>query len=93
MAEKAAVFGGVIHRQRRFPFGIMAFFAEFFSFLFIHGVEPFMVFVMGKEGGGFLWRIPEKEKGSAAEKDENKIVNQEIFFLFVVHELLNRHVG
>ncbi|MFH1216851.1 MAG: hypothetical protein V1706_10170 [Pseudomonadota bacterium] len=85
MAEKAAVFGGMVRGQWGFTLGIMAFFTELFRFLFTHGVEALMVFVMGQKGSGFRWRIPEKEKSPAAEENENEVVDQEIFFLFVVH--------
>jgi hypothetical protein len=61
MAEKTAILGWVAIGQGGHAIGVMAFTAEFLSFLFpCHLVEPIMNLVMGQTGGGLFRGVPEE---------------------------------
>jgi hypothetical protein len=81
MAEEAAVFGGMAVRQRGRAVIVMAFGAEFFGCLLACDfMKPFVVFVMGQARGGFARGEPEKQENAYAKDDENKVIEQNVFF-------------
>lgn len=73
MAEEAAIFGGVGGGQRRDACRGMAFMAEFFRLLFLHGQKALVIVIMGDFGCGFFRRLEEKEKQRSTEKKKGDI--------------------
>ena len=81
VTEQTAILRRVVWAQRRFTSGAVAFVAEFFRFLFIHGQETAMVFIRRQHGRGFLRCVPEKQKNGNAYADKQAVI-EPYFFAF-----------
>jgi len=79
VAEKTAVFGGMVCRQRRLAIRFMAAFTEFLGLFFFHGEKPFMVLIMGKKGCSLRWGTPQKIEYSSTENKEDQVVYKDFF--------------
>lgn len=83
MTEQATVFWRMIFRQGRDLVRSMAFCAEFFSLLFTHVHEPFMVFIMRQVSSCFGRGIPEKEEQAATDEYKYNIIDNNLFFVAI----------
>lgn len=80
MAEKAAIFWGMIGRQGCLARGGVTGFAVPFRFFFLHGHEAFVVFVMRQWRGLFRGGEIQEEQYSQADHGKESII-QDIFLL------------
>ena len=78
MTEEAAVFGRMILGERGDTFRGMALTAEFFRLFLVHCHESGMVFIVGQVLGGLFGRPPEKQENTAADQDEDQIIEKQV---------------
>jgi uncharacterized membrane protein len=63
----------------------VAFFAEFFSYFFVHFHEACMVIIVGQMFGGLFRRVPEKHEKARTDGNKYQVVDEDVFsfrFLF-----------